>query len=472
MYCGKCGKRIPDDAMFCIHCGAPVEKDPYEDPSPENRGPEKKKAKWLIPVIAILAILLIVCGVLFLFHSKPELRCKVFGHKWVEPTCTERGYCKVCGEQGDDKISHDFDKKGKCKVCGKQSVEKKKKKDKPEPANDMPPVDDKKHSEPRVGISLPTKDLSRWANDGELMASDLALSGYEVELHYAANDVATQIAQIYNLIDSGCDVLIIGAIDGSSLGEALDHAKENGISVIAYDRLIYDTDAVSYYVTFDNFWIGVVQADYIIHALDLNDKPGPFNMEITTGDPADRNAKNFYDGAMLLLQTYIDSGKLVVMSEEMTFEETCTPNWSTDEAESRASRIIDTYYRKGTDIDAWLCSNDSTALGITNALMTYYTGSYPVITGLDCDVRNVKNIISGKQSMSVFKDTRILAMQAAKMAGQIIRGEDVDVNDTIEYNNGVITVPSFLCECVYADADNYRDVLIDSGYYTEDMLMQ
>jgi putative multiple sugar transport system substrate-binding protein len=217
--------------------------------------------------------------------------------------------------------------------------------------------------------------------------------------------------------------------------------------------------------------IGTVQARYIVEALDLENSPGPFNIEMTTGDPADSNVRYFYDGAMDVLKPYIDEGKLNVMSDQWTIEEVCTPAWSTDEAEHRAADIIKTYY-KNADIDAWLCSNDSTALGVENALAENYAGSYPVITGQDCDILNVKNIISGRQSMSVFKDTRILASQAVKMAGQIIRGIDVDVNDTITYNNGVKTVPSFLCECVWADADNYKDLLIDSGYYTEDMLIR
>ncbi len=475
MYCGQCGNKLPDDAQFCNLCGAPVERDP--DFAPSGYDKPKKKAKWLILLALILAILAAAAIVFFLFYSKPELRCKIFGHKWVEPTCTERGYCSVCGERGEDKIPHDFDKKGKCRVCGKQSGEKKKKKAASVSLNkdgDLPPAptpDAKESDNPKVGIALPTKDLSRWANDGEQMVKELSNAGFDTELLFASNDVYTQISQIYNLIDSGCDVIIIGAIDGSSLNEPLNDAKEKGIPVIAYDRLIYNTDAISYYVTFDNYMIGTVQGRYIVEALDLENNPGPFNIEMTTGDPADFNVRFYYNGAMDILKPYIDEGKLNVMSDQWTIEEICTPAWSTDEAERRAADIIKTYY-KNADIDAWLCSNDSTALGVENALVENYTGSYPVITGQDCDILNVKNIINGRQSMSVFKDTRILASQAVKMAGQIIRGIDVDVNDTYTYDNGAKTVPSFLCECVWAEADNYKDILIDSGYYTEDMLLR
>ena len=132
--------------------------------------------------------------------------------------------------------------------------------------------------------------------------------------------------------------------------------------------------------------------------------------------------------------------------------------------------ILSTYYADGTNLDIALCSNDSTALGVANALAANYTGSYPVVTGQDCDIANVKNMIDGKQSMSIFKDTRTLASQVVKMVGQIASGETVDVNDTESYDNGTGIIPSFLCEPVFADVNNYKELLINSGYYTEDQL--
>jgi len=322
----------------------------------------------------------------------------------------------------------------------------------------------------KVGVSMPTKDLQRWNQDGDNMQKELEAAGYEVDLQYASNDVKTQLDQVENMIAEGADVVVIAAIEGSSLGEALDMAAENEIPVIAYDRLLMDSDAVSYYATFDNYKVGTVQGTYIKDALDLDNAAGPFNLEITAGDPGDNNARYFYQGAIDVLQPYIDEGKLVVQSGQIDFDAVATPTWATATAQSRAENILSTNYADGTQIDAWLCSNDSTALGVTNALAANYTGAYPIITGQDCDIENTKNMIAGKQSMSVFKDTRTLASQVVKMVGQIINGEEVDVNDTETYNNNVIVVPSFLCEPVFADANNYKELLIDSGYYTEDQL--
>ncbi len=321
----------------------------------------------------------------------------------------------------------------------------------------------------KVGVSMPTKDLQRWNQDGANMEAQLTEAGYEVELQFASNDPATQLNQIKTMIGNGCSVLVISAIEGDSLGEALDMAAEYEIPVIAYDRLLMNSDAVSYYATFDNYMVGTVQGTYIKEALDLDNAEGPFNLEITAGDPGDNNAGYFYGGAMDVLQPYIDAGKLVVQSGQVAFEEVATPQWKTETAQSRAENILSSYYTD-KNVDVWLCSNYSTALGVETALAANYSGEYPIITGQDCDIENTKNMIAGKQSMSVFKDTRTLASQVVKMVGQILNGEEVDVNDTETYENGVITVPSYLCEPVFADANNYKELLIDSGYYTEDQL--
>ena len=337
------------------------------------------------------------------------------------------------------------------------------------PAADAPAADASVAGK-KVGVSMPTKDLQRWNQDGANMESQLKAAGYDVDLQYASNDVQTQLSQVENMISGKCDVLVIAAIEGSSLGEALDMAKDAGIPVIAYDRLLMDSDAVSYYATFDNYMVGQVQGNYVKDTLDLDNAEGPFNIEFTAGDPGDNNAGFFFNGAYDVLKPYIDSGKLNVVSGQKTFEEVATPAWATETAQSRAENILSSFYADGTELDAWVCSNDSTSLGVQNALAANYNGKYPIITGQDCDIENTKNMIAGKQSMSVFKDTRTLASQVVKMVGQILTGATVDVNDTETYNNNVITVPSYLCEPVFADANNYKELLIDSGYYTEDQL--
>ncbi len=322
-----------------------------------------------------------------------------------------------------------------------------------------------------VGVSMPTKDLQRWNQDGAYMEEKLKEAGYEVELQFASNDVPTQLNQIETMIDDGCQVIVIAAIEGSSLGTALDKAAEKGVKVIAYDRLLMDNGNVDYYATFDNYKVGTVQGTYIKDQLDLDNAEGPFVMEITAGDPGDNNARYFYQGAIDVLKPYIDAGKITVPSGQIEFDQVATPTWKTDVAQKRAEDILTANYAGGEEIDAWLCSNDSTALGVTNALEANYAGeNWPIITGQDCDIANTKNMIAGKQSMSVFKDTRTLAAQVVKMVGQILAGEEVDVNDTETYDNNVKVVPSFLCDPVFADANNYAEILIESGYYTEDDL--
>ncbi|MCR4694622.1 MAG: sugar-binding protein [Pseudobutyrivibrio sp.] len=322
----------------------------------------------------------------------------------------------------------------------------------------------------KVGVAMPTKDLQRWNQDGANMQSELEAAGYEVDLQYASNDVQTQLSQVENMINSGCNVLVIAAIEASSLGEAMDMAAEAGIPVIAYDRLIMDSDAVSYYATFDNYKVGTVQGEYIEKTLDLANADKTFTMEITAGDPGDNNASFFYQGAIDVLQKYIDDGTIVVKSGQTDFADVATAAWATENAQSRMENILSSYYADGTNLDIALCSNDSTALGVENALAANYSGEYPIVTGQDCDIENVKNMIAGKQSMSIFKDTRTLASQVVKMVGQILSGSTVDVNDEETYDNGTGIIPSYLCDPVYADKDNYKELLIDSGYYTEDQL--
>jgi putative multiple sugar transport system substrate-binding protein len=317
---------------------------------------------------------------------------------------------------------------------------------------------------------MPTKDLQRWNQDGSNMKSKLEAAGYDVELLYAGNDIAQQVSQIENMINNGCKVLVIASIDGSSLGVPLAEAKAKGIPVIAYDRLIMNTDAVDYYATFDNYMVGTKQGQYIEQALGLKEGKGPYNMEIFTGDPGDNNALFFYGGAMDVVRPYIASGQLVVNSKQIEFAEVATANWSTENAQNRMEAILSSYYAGGKALDVVLCSNDSTALGVENALENNYKGAWPVITGQDCDIANTKNMIAGKQSMSIFKDTRTLAAKVVEMVDAIAKGQKAPVNDTSTYNNGVKVVPSYLCEPVFADVNNYKELLIDSGYYTADQL--
>lgn len=324
----------------------------------------------------------------------------------------------------------------------------------------------------KVGVSMPTQSLQRWNQDGSNMKAELEAAGYEVDLQYAGdNDIPTQVNQIENMITGGCKVLVVASIDGSALTEVLKGAKEASIPVIAYDRLIMNSDAVSYYATFDNYKVGQFQGEFIENALDLKNAAGPFNIELVTGAPDDNNVNFFFGGAMDVLTPYIESGKLVVKSGQTEKAQCATPNWSTEESQKRMENLItsNSYGPDATKLDAVLCSNDSTANGVTNALLAagYAADDMPVITGQDCDKPSVKNMIAGTQSMSIFKDTRTLASQVVEMVDCILQGKEVPVNDTETYDNGTGVIPSFLCDPVACTKDNYKELLIDSGYYAE-----
>lgn len=321
----------------------------------------------------------------------------------------------------------------------------------------------------KIGVAMPTKDLQRWNQDGANMKAQLEAAGYEVDLQYANNEVATQVSQIENMLTGGCKALVIASIDGSALGTVLEQAKSANVPVIAYDRLIMESDAVSYYATFDNYMVGTIQGQFIEEKLGLKEGKGPFNIELFTGAPDDNNARFFFGGAMDILKPYIDSGKLVVPSGQVDFEKVATENWSTQKSQERMDNLITANYATGTKLDAVLSSNDSVANGITNALLAagYTKDNFPILTGQDCDVTSVKNIIAGTQSMSIFKDTRTLAEKVVEMVDSIMKGTEVSVNDTKTYDNGKGIVPTFLCEPVFADISNYKALLIDSGYYKE-----
>jgi putative multiple sugar transport system substrate-binding protein len=323
----------------------------------------------------------------------------------------------------------------------------------------------------KIGVSMPTQSLQRWNQDGANMKAQLETAGYQVDLQFAGdNDIPTQVNQIENMITGGVKVLVIAAIDGSALTEVLKQAKEKSIPVIAYDRLLMNSDAVSYYASFDNFKVGTLQGSYIESKLNLKTAEGPFNIELVTGAPDDNNVNFFFGGAMSVLKPYIDSGKLKVLSGQTAQAQAATPNWSTEEAQRRFENIITSvkYGPTGTKLDAVLCSNDSTANGVTNALVNagYTKANFPILTGQDCDKPSVKNMNAGIQAMSVFKDTRTLAGKVVEMVNALAKGEVPPVNDTSTYNNGTGIIPSFLCDPIVVEPKDIQAALIDSGYYT------
>lgn len=323
-----------------------------------------------------------------------------------------------------------------------------------------------------IGISMPTKSLERWSRDGANLESQLKEKGYRTSLQYADNKVEQQISQIQNMVNENPAVLVVASIDGSALAPVLDQAASKGIKVVAYDRLIRDTESVDYYATFDNYRVGQLQGEYIANALDLKNAAGPFNFEPFSGSPDDNNARYFFEGAWDQLKPYIDEGKLVVPSGKApasvdNWQSIGIQAWMAPAAQSEMENRLNSFYQ-GKKVDAVLAPNDALALGISQALEAngYSAGDgWPVITGQDADQANVRNIIEGKQAMTVWKDTRELGNQVAKMVDQIVKGEEVEVNNTETYDNGKKVVPSFLIEPQVITKDNVKEKLVDGGYY-------
>jgi putative multiple sugar transport system substrate-binding protein len=326
---------------------------------------------------------------------------------------------------------------------------------------------------------MPTKSLERWNRDGSYLKEQFESAGYEVELTYSDNDVNQQVNDIENLISDGVSILIIAAIDGESLTTVLDSAEEAGIPVIAYDRLIMNSKAVDYYVSFDNYTVGVLQGQYVIDKLGLkvDDTSKTYNIEFTAGDPADNNAGFFFNGAFDTLKPYIDAGILNIVSGQTTFEEVATASWDTTTAMNRMQNILASYYSNGTQLDVALCSNDSTALGVTQAIESDYAGSnQPIITGQDGDEANLANIVDGKQSMTVYKAVANEAVVTLALAQAILKGETPDESltsqfdcecayDTSSYDNGTGIIPSYLLTPTVVTVDNIQKELVDTGYY-------
>jgi putative multiple sugar transport system substrate-binding protein len=321
-----------------------------------------------------------------------------------------------------------------------------------------------------IGISMPTKSSSRWIADGNNMVQVLKARGYRTELQYAEDDIPNQLAQIENMITKGVKVLVIASIDGTTLSRVLQNAADRGIKVIAYDRLIRGSKNVDYYATFDNFQVGVLQAGSIVDKLGLKQGKGPFNIELFGGSPDDNNAFFFYDGAMSVLQPYIDSGKLVVRSKQTGMNKVGTLRWDGAVAQARMDNLLSAFYGKDK-VHAVLSPYDGLSIGILSSLkgVGYCTAQQacPVVSGQDAEIPSIKSILRGEQHSTVFKDTRELAKVAANMVDAVLSGKNPEINDNKTYNNGVKVVPSYLLKPVAVDASNWKQVLVGSGYYTE-----
>nr|WP_232208103.1 multiple monosaccharide ABC transporter substrate-binding protein [Carnobacterium sp. AT7] len=330
---------------------------------------------------------------------------------------------------------------------------------------------EEKESKAYIGISMPTQSAERWIDDGNNMVTELEDLGYKTDLQYAEDVVGNQVSQIENMITKGVDVLVIASVDGSALTDVLQKAKAEGIEVVAYDRLLMNSENVDYYATFDNFGVGVLGASYIEDALGLKDGKGPFNIELFGGSPDDNNAVINFDGVMSVFKPYLENGQLVVPSGQTKFNQIATLRWDGATAQARMDNLLSANYTDAT-IDAVLSPYDPISLGIISSLkgVGYGTDSkpLPVITGQDANLPAIKSMVAGEQTQTIFKDTRTLASVTIDMIESIVNDKEVEVNDTETYDNGVKVVPTFTVEPVSVDVNNYKEALIDSKYYTED----
>ncbi len=317
-----------------------------------------------------------------------------------------------------------------------------------------------------IGIAMPTQSSERWIKDGAAMKEILEAKGYTVDLQYAEDDIPTQKSQIENMITKGAAVLVIAAIDGSTLSDTLDAAAAGGVKIISYDRLLVNTDAVSYYATFDNRKVGQLQAQSLVDGMKALKGEGPYNIELFAGSPDDTNSFYFFQGAMDVLQPLIDAGTVVIPSGQVTQEEVGTLRWDGAVAQARMDAILAANYSDGKTLHGVLSPYDGISRGILSALTAFgLTGKdLPVVTGQDAEAASIKLIVSGDQYSTILKDTRELAKVAAGMVDAVLTGKEPEINDTTTYNNNVKIVPSYLLAPFIVTKDNYQELVMDSGY--------
>ena len=343
--------------------------------------------------------------------------------------------------------------------------------------------DNSNPSDVTIGVSMPTQTSERWIADGNNVKKQLEDKGYKVDLQYANDDIPTQSQQIDQMITKGEKLLIVAAIDGTALSSQLQAAADAGIKVISYDRLIRDTPNVDFYVSFDNYKVGVAQATALLVGLGVLNKDGspgsaqgPFNIELFAGSLDDNNAHFFFNGAMDTLKQYIDKGTLVVKSGQNQIEQVAILRWQQETAQKRMEDLLTSAYSDGTKVQGVLSPYDGLSRGIITALQNAGYGPtttsqptpMPIVTGQDAEIASVKLISDGVQSSTIFKDTRLLAEQAVTAAVAFLEGNEPEANDTETYDNGVKVVPSYLLPVVTVYKDDIQKELIDSGYYTAD----
>jgi putative multiple sugar transport system substrate-binding protein len=293
-----------------------------------------------------------------------------------------------------------------------------------------------------IGVALPQKTSENWVLAENLFKTDLAAAGFKADVQFANGGVSEQQNQIQAMVTKGAKVIVVGAIDGSQLGSQLKSAKDSGATVIAYDRLLKNTDAVDYYIAYDNFKVGVLQGTALLEGMAKKKPKGPYNIELFAGSPDDANAQVFFDGAMSILKPKIDDGTLKVTSGQKGFQQVVTQGWKAENAQKRMDTLLTGNYTSAA-LDGVLSPNDTLARAIITSVKA--AGKpVPVVTGQDSEVESVKSIMAGEQYSTINKDTRNLVKDTITMLTTLQKGGKPDINDAKSYNNGVKVVPAHL----------------------------
>jgi putative multiple sugar transport system substrate-binding protein len=310
-----------------------------------------------------------------------------------------------------------------------------------------------------IGVALPQKTSENWVLAEKLFNDGLNGAGFKADVQFANGGVSEQQNQISAMITKGAKLIIVGAIDGAQLGTQLKQAKDSGATIIAYDRLLLNTENVDYYVAYDNFKVGELQGQALLDGMKAKKPSGPYNIELFAGSPDDANAKVFFDGAMSVLKPKIDDGTLKVLSGQKTFEQAVTQGWKAENAQKRADTLLTGSYGSAS-LDGVLSPNDTLARAVLTSVKA--AGKpLPIITGQDSEVESVKSIMAGEQYSTINKDTRKLVEHAITMVKDIQAGKTPEINDDKSYNNTVKTVPAYLLEPVIVTKENVKTAYVD-----------
>ena len=310
----------------------------------------------------------------------------------------------------------------------------------------------------KIGVSLPQKTSQNWVEAEGMFNTGLTAAGYVPTVQFATNGVADQQNQISAMVQNGVSVLVVGAVDGSQLGGQLDQAKQAGITVIAYDRLLMNTKSVDMYVAYDNYKVGQLQGQALLQGMLANQGDPPYNIELIAGSPDDANSKPFFEGAMSVIQPGIDCGALKVLSGQTTQTQAATQGWLAKNAQTRMDAILAANYTSAK-LNGILSPNDTLARAALASLSSAgKSGDKTIITGQDSETASIPLIMQGTQYMTIYKNTQGLVDAIIAIINLLQKGQPVPINDTTSYNNGVQVVPTQLLTPQVVTAANAAQV--------------